>query len=231
MSNLPTKLPTTWTPFKVQKKQVFIPNQIALNLKKILKAFIYKDVTMRPIRSSWNEHHAPLPGWLANGLESMKSPRVTPCPKLGRYRENCLSLGVRAPVNVLRMLMLRQTLLVPSAHRTRSISLAVFTTANDSRRLQSQKWISLAVAINRSWAVGWKAREAMALLLSVNQLSLPPCEWTNPRHSQVTSCQRTKLTSTKGSRWGKMTTCRAYFKYVFWKPDTKSVIWQCHQIY
>lgn len=28
--------------------------------------------------------------------------------------------------------------------------------------------------------MGWKAREAMALLLSVNQLSLPPCERTDP---------------------------------------------------
>lgn len=37
-----------------------------------------------------------------------------------------------------------------STHRTRSISLAVFTTAKGSRRLQSQKWISLAVAISRS---------------------------------------------------------------------------------
>ena len=60
-------------------------------------------------------------------------------------------------------------------HRTLSVSLPVLTTAKGSGRLQSQKCSSLLVAIKRSWAVGWKAREAMATLLSVNQLSLPPC--------------------------------------------------------
>lgn len=74
-------------------------------------------------------------------------------------------------------------LLETRTHRTRSISLAVFTTAKGSRRLQSQKCISLAVAISKSWAVGWKASDAMALLLSVNQLSLPP--WVRSQESQA----------------------------------------------
>lgn len=61
------------------------------------------------------------------------------------------------------------------SHLTLSVSLPVLTTAKGSGRLQSQKCSSLLVAMRRSWAVGWKVSEAMATLLSVNQLSLPPC--------------------------------------------------------
>lgn len=109
-----------------------------------------------------------------------------PLPTLSVWRMQC-PIGITLSPQARPFSLDKYSLpLGKRTHRTRSISLAVFTTAKGSRRLQSQKCISLAVAISKSWAVGWKASDAMALLLSVNQLSLPP--WVRSQESQAVYC-------------------------------------------
>lgn len=60
------------------------------------------------------------------------------------------------------------------AYRTFSLSEAVLHLAKGTGILQSQKWISLNVAITSNFSVGWNANDAITVPLSDTQTSLPP---------------------------------------------------------
>lgn len=136
---------------------------------------MYKNFKFWPIESDRHLHAGSahlLVGWIDDGRQQVVSQRVEPHQPVDAAAAAAAALNhltslPRSPFGRHKLGM--------KTHRTRSVSLPVLTTAKGSGRLQSQKCSSLLVAMSSSWAVGWKASEAMATLLSVNQLSLPPC--------------------------------------------------------